>query len=194
MFSIISRKINTCSPSDLVEDVDVEEDEEDDEEEEEDDEDDDEEEDDEDEYDDEDDEDDDDDDDDDDDEVQEEDLLSSEDEAVEEEVDIETKLEEKKFDDELEREFQKMVLDSYGGNKVPTKLNVPMPSQVSNDENGDYTGKVRFGLLTKQGKKTNIKQLSLPIDNKFAASVLKERQDEKQHREKIMKLVLNMNE
>jgi regulator of nonsense transcripts 2 len=175
------------------EDVDVEEDEEDDEEEEEDDEDDDEEEDD-DEYDDEDDEDDDDDDDDYDDEVQEEDLLSSEDEAVEEEVDIETKLEEKKFDDELEREFQKMVLDSYGGNKVPTKLNVPMPSQVSNDENGDYTGKVRFGLLTKQGKKTNIKQLSLPIDNKFAASVLKERQDEKQHREKIMKLVLNMNE
>jgi regulator of nonsense transcripts 2 len=103
--------------------------------------------------------------------------------------------EDKKFADDLDKEFQKIVLDSYEYNKANAssrnKFNVPLPPKI-NASQGSNENKISFSLLTKQGKRNNVKQVNLPTDTKFAESLLKEQANQKTHRERIMNLVLNM--
>ncbi|CUM45951.1 uncharacterized protein AC631_03579 [Debaryomyces fabryi] len=122
-----------------------------------------------------------------------------EDEEYEEDEEIERVAqfseENKKFADDLDKEFQKIVLDSYEYNKANVssrnKFNVPLPPKI-NASQGSNENKISFSLLTKLGKKNNVKQVNLPTDTKFAESLLKEQANQKTHRERIMNLVLNM--
>ncbi|KAK6458582.1 armadillo-type protein [Scheffersomyces xylosifermentans] len=107
--------------------------------------------------------------------------------------------EDKKFAADLEEEFQKILQDSYETNRTNpvtarSKFNVPIPSrsQLSTSEPVNSTGKIAFSLMTKSGKKTNMKQLNLPTDNKFAESLLKEKAHQQEHKERIMNLVMGM--
>lgn len=116
----------------------------------------------------------------------------------------------KKFVEILENEYNKMIQDSYNNRSFnPTissncKLNVPLPTSFQKNENkipdlcklnGDEKKeKVSFYLLSKNGKKTDFKKLNLPINNKFSESILNEQANQKEYREKIINLVLNMND
>ncbi|EGW33495.1 uncharacterized protein SPAPADRAFT_71334 [Spathaspora passalidarum NRRL Y-27907] len=134
-----------------------------------------------------------------------------EDEDEDEDSDVENEVPEpervrieeaKKFSDDIDKEFQKIMIESYNISARPQqggargKLNMPVPRQVlvANEikNNGNDSSKVSFGLLTRSGKKTNVKQLNLPSDNKFAESILKEKEHQRQDRQKIMNLVLQM--
>ena len=105
--------------------------------------------------------------------------------------------EDKKFADELEEEYKKIVLDSYVSNQSIAsssrgKFSVPIPTRVANEQPSENKGKVGFSLLTKSGKKTNVKQLNLPTDTKFAETILREKANQQEHKERIMNLVMNM--
>jgi regulator of nonsense transcripts 2 len=107
--------------------------------------------------------------------------------------------EEKRLAEELDKEIQRMVLDSYESNKPQQssisrgKLGLPLMSQIPTNEKAKINGNVMsFSLLTKKGKNTNVKQLHLPSDNKFAETLMKEEESQKQYRQKIMSSVLNM--
>lgn len=108
---------------------------------------------------------------------------------------------EKRFNDDLERELQKIMIESYNTPSKPqplrNKLSMPVPQQILKSNAiapPAPTGpsKVSFGLLTRSGKKTDVRQLNLPSDNKFAESVLKEKRDQIRDRENIMRLVEQM--
>lgn len=108
---------------------------------------------------------------------------------------------EKKFMDDLDKEYQKILIDSYDKSSSQTssnrkKLLMPTPRKIFVEKNqvtpSTDKSKVSFGLLTRKGKTTDIKQLQLPSDTKFAESVLKEKEHQRQDRERIMKLVSNM--
>ena len=108
---------------------------------------------------------------------------------------------EKKFMDDLDKEYQKILIDSYDKSSSQTssnrkKLLMPTPRKIFVEKSqvtpSTDKSKVSFGLLTRKGKTTDIKQLQLPSDTKFAESVLKEKEHQRQDRERIMKLVSNM--
>ncbi|RLV95963.1 Nonsense-mediated mRNA decay protein 2 [Spathaspora sp. JA1] len=148
----------------------------------------------------------------DDDEESSDDEEENDDEDEEEESDMDNELSEperirleeaKRFSDDIDKEFQKIMIESYNISSRPqqapkSKLSMPLPRQVviANEikKNGNDSSKVSFGLLTRNGKKTNVKQLNLPSDNKFAESILKEQEDQRQDRQKIMNLVLQMDD
>ncbi|KAK6198184.1 uncharacterized protein RJT21DRAFT_128616 [Scheffersomyces amazonensis] len=100
------------------------------------------------------------------------------------------------FADALAKEYQKILVESYETNlkNVTSKNTIGNPNSklslksesIATSENG----KVQFKLLTKDGKSP--KKLALPSDNKFAASVLKERDNLLRDKERIMKLALDM--
>ncbi|CAK7897098.1 nonsense-mediated mRNA decay protein 2 [[Candida] anglica] len=193
---------------DEEEDEEEEEEEYDEEEDEDDDEDDDEEDDDDDEEDDEDDE------EDDEDEDEEEEEEDDEDDSFgesEDEIDLtqQQKLsqEDKKIAEELEKDFQKIVLDSYQRNKliVPmskSKFSIPVPSkkyidpsmEQKNENKNEKPEHVPFTLISKKGKKTSSTRVLLPSDSKFSEIKLKGEEDQRNHRERIMQLVNNMDD
>ena len=102
--------------------------------------------------------------------------------------------------DDLDKEYQKILIDSYDKSSSQTssnrkKLLMPTPRKIFVENQvtpSTDKSKVSFGLLTRKGKTTDIKQLQLPSDTKFAESVLKEKEHQRQDRERIMKLVSNM--
>ena len=107
--------------------------------------------------------------------------------------------EEKRLAEELDKEIQRMVLESYESNKPQqtsmsrAKLGLPLMSQIHTNEKAEVNGNVMsFSLLTKKGKSSSVKQLHLPSDNKFAETLMKEKENQKQYRQKIMSSVLNM--
>ncbi|RCK55323.1 Nonsense-mediated mRNA decay protein 2 [Candida viswanathii] len=158
-----------------------------------------------------------DDDDDDDDDDEDEDISSSE-EIEDEESDAENestteseriRLEnDKKFMDDLDKEYQRIMIESYSSTpsaigktavNARSKLSMPLPRQVLAENRSSSSfgaesqeNKVSFGLLTRKGKKTDVKQLHLPSDNQFAELVLKEKEHQRQDRQRIMNLVSNM--
>ncbi|KAG7662699.1 NMD2 [[Candida] subhashii] len=109
---------------------------------------------------------------------------------------------EKKFNDDLEKELQKIMIDSYNSSSNErakpsrSKFNMPLPQQVAKtlplEPPRSTASKVSFGLLTRSGKNTDVRQLNLPSTNKFAESVLKEKRDQIRDRENIMRLVSRM--
>ncbi|KAI5957665.1 NMD2 [Candida theae] len=124
---------------------------------------------------------------------------------------------EQKFQEDLDREFQKIMIESYGSSqqqqlssslqsqlsatqstKAPSfRQSLPLPSQLRLSERstgGGATkhGTVAFGLLTKNGKNQKIKQLNLPSDNVFAESVVREQENRKRDKERIMNLASRM--
>ncbi|KAK7676526.1 hypothetical protein QCA50_020495 [Cerrena zonata] len=138
----------------------------------------------------------DDDDDDDDDDDEEEDY-----EEEEEETNKFNPDDDAKFADILDREFKKMVNESFEENqsKRSKQLN-PLPSQILKRENpkaeasSGGKGKIAFSLLTKKGKTTDIKNFGLPSDNTFTKNMMKEKEEMKSQRERIMTLVESMDE
>ncbi|ODV65807.1 ARM repeat-containing protein [Hyphopichia burtonii NRRL Y-1933] len=138
----------------------------------------------------------DDDDDDDDDDDEEEDY-----EEEEEETNKFNPDDDAKFADILDREFKKMVNESFEENqsKRSKQLN-PLPSQILKRENpkaetsAGGKGKIAFSLLTKKGKTTDIKNFGLPSDNTFTKNMMKEKEEMKSQRERIMTLVESMDE
>lgn len=109
--------------------------------------------------------------------------------------------EEKKFAEDMDREIQRMVYESYEGNKslpsiVPrsrSNLVLPLTTQLlAKSDSPLNPNKMAFKLLTKKGKKSDVKQFDLPTDTKFAKISMKEKEDQKQYRERIMNSVLNM--
>ncbi|EER34340.1 hypothetical protein CTRG_01200 [Candida tropicalis MYA-3404] len=161
--------------------------------------------------------------DDDDDSEDEEEEISSSEEIDDEESDVDNESEkirlenDKKFMDDLDKEYERIMIESYsstpttmsksiGGSNVRGgtgalggRLSMPLPRQVlaenkrsSTLESANQENKVSFGLLTRNGKKNDVKQLHLPSDNKFAELVMKEKEHQRQDRQRIMNLVSNM--
>lgn len=108
---------------------------------------------------------------------------------------VEGSEEDKKLSDDFAKELQKIVLDSMEQNKgtaiKKSNLNVPLPTNVRSGQTGS-SNNLKFGLLTRSGKKSSVKEIKLLSDNKVAESVLKEKAAQQTHREKIMDLVMNM--
>ncbi|ODV77097.1 ARM repeat-containing protein [Suhomyces tanzawaensis NRRL Y-17324] len=105
--------------------------------------------------------------------------------------------EDKQFEEDMERQFQQMVSESYelskGSSALGKRLNMPSVSQYARTEEVPVQGsKMSFSLLTKAGKKTSAKQVNIPTDTNFAATILKERANQKQDKARIMDLVYEM--
>ena len=118
--------------------------------------------------------------------------------------------EEQKAEEELERKFQSLMMESMDDRKsdktnstqnlpviskinTPSKLDTFMDSNKTQESNtkGKIGGKVAFTFLSKSGKKTNSRVLELPSNVKFVSGVLEEETRLKNEREKIKKMVLN---
>lgn len=119
---------------------------------------------------------------------------SSETESDNESERLITSEEELKFSEQLDRDFQKLVLDSYAQNMSQRsdrgKLNIPLPHR--NPLQTNTKEKVSFSLLTKSGKKSDVKDVHLDANTALATSILKEKENQKKQRERIISLVLNM--
>ncbi|KAI5964772.1 NMD2 [Candida pseudojiufengensis] len=116
----------------------------------------------------------------------------------------------KKFQEDLDKEFQKIMNESYGSasqhstsiqhggsQRLSSGLSrriLPVPEKLLTAENDDENsleteGKVKFKFLSKKdGKINQIKPLNLPQNNQFAESVLKEKENRRKDRERIMLL------
>ncbi|KAG0669044.1 hypothetical protein C6P45_004184 [Maudiozyma exigua] len=127
-------------------------------------------------------------------------------------AEYETKLqnaEEQKAQDELEKQFQKLMLDSLderrseknasnnmpvmssmNSNDRPKKMLLKKPVLQTRSNNDTDDKKVAFTFLSKSGKKTSSRVLELPTDVKFVNSVLEEEERVKNEREKIKNIVL----
>ncbi|CCE79684.1 Piso0_001766 [Millerozyma farinosa CBS 7064] len=108
---------------------------------------------------------------------------------------LEESEEDKRLSDDFAKEVQKIVLDSMEQNKGTTikksNFNVPLPTNIRSEQTNS-SNNLKFGLLTRSGKKASVKEIKLLSDNKVAESVLKEKAAQQTHREKIMDLVMNM--
>ncbi|CUM63755.1 uncharacterized protein PRCAT00001339001 [Priceomyces carsonii] len=104
--------------------------------------------------------------------------------------------EEREFSENLDKEFLKILSESYGQNKAATnrnKFHIPIPSRATSiNSSSENLGMVTFNLLSKTGKKSQLKSVSLPSDSRFAENLVRERADQKQNREKLIDMVLNM--
>lgn len=95
----------------------------------------------------------------------------------------------------LDRDIQKMVLDLYAHTLLARKLAVAVPSKKVMELAATAPAKTRhsaFTFLTKKGKKTSATQVLLPDDLRLSASKRRGDNDEREHRERIMQLVRNM--
>lgn len=98
----------------------------------------------------------------------------------------------REFENDLERKFNKMILDSYGSanpgpnvaNKAQTNISIPQTK-------GPIKQTSKFNLLLKNGKKSNLKEISFS-DAKVTQRILAERRMRQRNKEKIMNLVMNM--
>lgn len=108
---------------------------------------------------------------------------------------VEESEDDKKLSDEFAKELQRIMLDSMEQNKgtalKKSNLNVPLPTNIRSEQTGS-SNNLKFGLLTRSGKKSSVKEIKLPSNNKVAESVLKEKAAQQTHREKIMDLVMKM--
>ena len=127
---------------------------------------------------------------------------SEDDVSDESDSEIPLSSEDQKLADELEKDFQKLVFDSYVLNKsntgrgsskfavaIPSKKVIETASQSTAEQDSKHTP---FTLITRKGKKTNATQVLLPDDSKLALTKKRGDEDEKIHRERIMQLVSNM--
>ena len=127
-------------------------------------------------------------------------------------AEYETKLqnaEEQKAQDELEKQFEKLMSDSLDERKSEKNASNNMPvisatgtndrpkrmllkkSVLQTRPSSDTTDKkIAFTFLSKSGKKTSSRILELPTDVKFVNSVLEEEERVKNEREKIKNIVL----
>lgn len=89
---------------------------------------------------------------------------------------------------QLDKEFQRIVLETYNSTQASTsrsvKLNVPAPKNSAPGEHKPV------GLLTRKGKSIGVRPIS--IANSREEDVTKKQDEARRHREKIMNLVLNM--
>lgn len=95
----------------------------------------------------------------------------------------------------LDRDIQKMVLDLYAHTLLARKLAVAVPSKRVMELAAAAPAKTHhsaFTFLTKKGKKTSATQVLLPDDLRLSASKRRGDNDEREHRERIMQLVRNM--
>lgn len=101
---------------------------------------------------------------------------------------------EKKFTDDLDKEFQKIVIDSFNQNSSSThkKFHIPTPPQTNTARNVS-DNKIKFGLLTRGGKKNNYREVNMPTNTKIAESLIKEQENQKNYKERNRNLILNMN-
>ncbi|KAK6465635.1 armadillo-type protein [Scheffersomyces coipomensis] len=101
-----------------------------------------------------------------------------------------------KFADDLGKEFQKILTESYETNLKNVTLNTrhsignPVSIPQTKDESKITNGKLAFRLLTKNGNVA--KKIELPSDAKFATSIIRERENRQRDKERIMKLALDM--
>ncbi|CAI5756757.1 unnamed protein product [Candida verbasci] len=105
-----------------------------------------------------------------------------------------------KFNQDLDKELQRILNESYTSNTSfkshQTNKLLPLPRQFINQQRPTVLKsndqKISFSLITKDGKKSISKQFYVPKENQFAQSVIKEQEDAKQDKERIMKLVSKM--
>lgn len=116
--------------------------------------------------------------------------------------------EEQKVEEELEKQFQQLMMDSLDSRKSDkiTTGNMPIMSYIKKPDQKPVLMKkpvmnteskacktentVAFTFVSKSGKKTNSRILELPKNVKFVSGVLEEEEKMKDEREKIKKMVL----
>lgn len=108
------------------------------------------------------------------------------------------------FTRSIDREFQRMISESIDktftsnrNGRFSSQKVLPSPAQVASlrkqpQETTSDPKKLSFSLLTKKDKNPDIKQLNVSVDNKFAAGLLKERTAKQHNKEKLVNLILNM--
>lgn len=156
----------------------------------------------------------DDDDDDDDEDDDDYDVSGSDVDSEEEDSDLIDSSEEEEADDEIEelsardeftksidREYQKLISESidrtftYNRNsRISSQKSLPFPGQISSQKLGTTSDpkKLSFSLMTKKDKNADYKQLNISVDDKFATGLLKERTTKQHNKEKLVNLILNM--
>lgn len=106
--------------------------------------------------------------------------------------------EERKFEDSMDREFERMMSESLAQGRsasgARSKFNVPLPAKLADRNASSGINRVSFGLLTRLNKESTVKLLSLPSDSQFVETVLREQEKQKNNRERIMSLVRNMDD
>lgn len=108
---------------------------------------------------------------------------SEESEEETEEVNID---QEKKYIDDFDRDFQKLLLDSYEAGKNKLIVNNKLAGSKLADISTESLDGLSFSLLTRE----KVRNLRLPDGNEFAVSILKEREDQKSYKQRIMDLAL----
>ncbi|KAL2127794.1 hypothetical protein VTI74DRAFT_10162 [Chaetomium olivicolor] len=129
----------------------------------------------------------------------------SEEEAIvvtreEEEVDLEAEA-------EFDREYAKIMAESFETRKFQPKqqVDIPLPIRPKNRDaasgeterpsesgTGTPSGKMAFSLLTKRGNRQQTRTVELPSDSHFAVAMINQRQAAKEEQQRIKNLVLNL--
>lgn len=125
---------------------------------------------------------------------------SSEEEEVDDEIE-ETAVRDE-FTKSIDREYQKLISESidrtftYNRNgRFSSQKSLPFPGQIaSQNKQGTISDpkKLSFSLMTKKDKNADYKQFNISVDDKFATGLLKERTTKQHNKEKLVNLILNM--
>ncbi|KAL2159819.1 hypothetical protein VTH06DRAFT_1952 [Thermothelomyces fergusii] len=129
----------------------------------------------------------------------------SEGEEEEEEAIVVTREEEQidpEFEAEFDREYAKIMAESFETRKFQPKqpFDLPLPVRPKNRDApsgeaessaGTPGGKMAFSLLTKKGNRQQTRTVELPSDSNFAVAMINQRQAAKEEQQRIKNLVLN---
>jgi regulator of nonsense transcripts 2 len=97
-----------------------------------------------------------------------------------------------KAEEELEREFQRMMHESKNERKV-ANFDAPLPAKQKVNAVSDGSN-VPFMLLSKKGSKQQASAISLPKDSSFAILALKKQRQDEEERAILKKIVLSLEE
>ncbi len=112
--------------------------------------------------------------------------------------------EKKKLDDELDKEFQKLLMESNDPKKADvtsSKVEAVIPTRqmfkslATSDEQEpptDSKGNVKFTLITRQGRGQQTRLVSLPNSSEIVQSVLKVKDEQLKEKKRIKNIVLKL--
>ncbi|KAK4126354.1 ARM repeat-containing protein [Parathielavia appendiculata] len=106
---------------------------------------------------------------------------------------------------DFDREYAKMMAESFETRKFQPKqqFDIPLPVRPKNREApsgsetaesgpGTPSGTMAFSLLTKRGNRQQTRTVELPSDSNFAVAMITQRQAAKEEQQRIKNLVLNL--
>ncbi|KAJ3214866.1 hypothetical protein HDU67_001131 [Dinochytrium kinnereticum] len=100
-------------------------------------------------------------------------------------------------DEDFEREFSEMVVQSLESRKNERKaatFDVAIPGRVRVENAEVDNGEVIFSLLTKKGNRQQVKQIALPSSSSFAQNTRIKKEAELEEKQHLKRLVLNYEE